>query len=136
MATTFRCTIVTPAAAVFDGELTYASFPAWDGQHGMMAGQSPMLTRLNVGACHLDLAGGQTKWFLLDGGFAQVQGSTLTILTESATPADEITAAETDKALLAIRERVGKPGENMEDVEHEQALAYARRAVAQQAGAR
>jgi F-type H+-transporting ATPase subunit epsilon len=121
-------------AAVFDGELTYASFPAWDGQHGMMAGQSPMLTRLNVGACRLDLVDGQTKWFLLDGGFAQVQGSTLTILTESATPADEITAAETEQALLSVRERIGKPGETMEEVEHDQALAYARRAVAQGSG--
>ena len=38
MAKTFRCSIVTPVASIFEGELTYASIPAWDGQLGMMPG--------------------------------------------------------------------------------------------------
>lgn len=136
MARTFRCTIVTPSASVFDGELTYASFPAWDGQHGMLPGQSPLLTRLGVGPCHLDLAEGGTRWFLLDGGFAQVQGSTLTLLTESATPAEAIDQSSIDAEFAAIRDRVGATGTDTEKLEHDQALAYARKTVAQHAKAR
>ena len=58
MAKTFRCSIVTPVEMVFDDEVIYASFPAWDGQQGMMAGQSPLLTRLGTGPLRLDFAAG------------------------------------------------------------------------------
>ena len=44
MAKTFHCSIVTPAAATFDGDVAYATFPSWDGQYGMLAGMAPLLT--------------------------------------------------------------------------------------------
>ena len=32
MATSFKCTIVTPSESLFDDEVTYVTLPAWDGQ--------------------------------------------------------------------------------------------------------
>ncbi|MEM7227875.1 MAG: ATP synthase F1 subunit epsilon [Planctomycetota bacterium] len=136
MANTFRCTIVTPDDAVFDGELSYASFPAWDGQHGMIGGQSPLLTRLGVGACRLDRADGGREWFLVAGGFAQVQGTTLTILTESAVASDELSIDEANTELTAANNRVGKTGEDIHDVVHAQQVAMAKKQVAAIAGQR
>ncbi len=68
MATTFRCSIVTPTEAVFDDEVTYASFPAWDGQQGVMTGQSPLLSRLGYGSLRLDFPEGGSRWYFIDGG--------------------------------------------------------------------
>ena len=84
MASTFRCTIVTPSESVFDEEVSYVSLPAWDGQIGVMFGRSPLLTRMGIGAMRVDLGGGESRDYWVDGGFAQVGDSVLTILTEHA----------------------------------------------------
>ena len=126
MAKTFRCTIVTPSAAVFDEQVTYASFPAWDGQQGVMTGQSPLLTRLGVGSLRLDLASGGSKWFLLDGGFGQVQSDTLTLLTEGAIPAEKVSLEEGQAELAEANARVTAATEDRKKVEHDQQLALAK----------
>jgi F-type H+-transporting ATPase subunit epsilon len=127
---TIRCTIVTPEKAVFDEDVSYVSFPAWDGQHGMMAGTSPLLTRLGVGTARIDLADGNSVSYLLDGGFAQVEPKALTLLTEAAWLADEVSTDTADADLRAANERVTKPGEDRTKVEHDQQLAMAKRALA------
>jgi F-type H+-transporting ATPase subunit epsilon len=133
---TFRCTIVTPTAALFDDEVTYASFPAWDGQQGVMTGQSPLLTRLGIGSLRVDLSQGGTKWFLLDGGFAQVHNDVLTLLTEGATPAENISLQEAQAQLAEANARIAQHGEDRKKVEHDQQLALAKAALARSAPSR
>ena len=77
----FECTIMTPSGPAFEGEATYVSFPAWDGQYGVMAGMAPMLGKLGEGALTIDTASGRTN-LSLRGGFAHMQGGKLTLLTE------------------------------------------------------
>lgn len=149
MAKTFRCSIVTPEEAVFDGEVVYASFPAWDGQRGMMAGQSPLLTRLGFGSLRLDFPppDGGSRWFLIEGGFAQVQsgvnagggnggGGSLTLLTEGAIPAERLSEQEANAELAEANARVAKPGEDMERVQRDQQRAMAKRTLARAAAGR
>jgi F-type H+-transporting ATPase subunit epsilon len=136
VAKTFRCTIVTPAAAVFDDQVTYASFPSWDGQQGVLTGQSPLLTKRGVGSLRLDLASGGRKWFLVDGGFGQVQGDVLTLLTEGAIPAQNVSLVEGQAQLAEANARVLQPGEDRKKVEHDQHLALAKIAMARTASQR
>ena len=96
---TFRCTIVTPSEAVFNEEVSYASIPSWDGQLGVMNGQSPLLTRLGIGAMHVDRDGGERTTYWIDGGFAQVQRDKLTILTERACMPDALVASDAETEL-------------------------------------
>jgi F-type H+-transporting ATPase subunit epsilon len=130
MASTLRCTIVTPEKAVFDEDVSYVSFPAWDGQHGMMAGQSPLLTRLGIGTARIDRPGGESVRYLIDGGFAQVEPNALTLLTEQAIEAGMLAVEAANTDLASANERVTKPGEDREKVEHDQQLALAKRALA------
>ncbi len=138
MAKTFRCSIVTPVASVFEGELTYASVPAWDGQFGMMQGASPMLTRLGAGSLRLDFPppDGGSRWFLVDGGFAQVQGDSITLLTEAAIPAETLSLQEAEAELAEANARVTKPGEDRAKVERDQQRAMAKAALARESGKR
>ena len=126
MSTTFRCSIVTPTAAVFEGDVTYASFPAWDGQEGMMKGKSPRLTRLGVGSLRLDQESGQSRWYVLDGGFAQVQPDQLTLLTEHAWTADDISLEDAEAELAEANARVTTAGEDREKVTIDQQRAMAK----------
>lgn len=128
MAKTFKCSIVTPVASVFEGELTYASVPAWDGQFGMMPGESPVLTRLGVGSLRLDFPPPDegSRWYLIDGGFAQVHDDQLTLLTEAAIPAETLSLTEAEAELAEANARVTQPGEDRAKVERQQQRAMAK----------
>ena len=129
MAKTFRCTIVTPTESILDDEVTYANFPAWDGQHGVIAGESPLLTRLGIGSLRLDFPEGGSRWFLIEDGFAQVQENTLTLLADSATAAERITRQEAQSELAEANARVTEPGEDREQVERDQKRAMVKKTL-------
>jgi F-type H+-transporting ATPase subunit epsilon len=84
---------VTPTESMLDDDVLYASIPAWDGQMGIMWHQSPMLTKLGIGSLRLDFPEGGSRWYLIEEGFAQMQNDVLTLLAQSATPAEKITIA-------------------------------------------
>ncbi len=85
MAKPFHCTVVTPEAEAYDGEVTYANLPAHDGQQGVMAGRAPMVVALGTGRLDLTLDNGSHTKFDLQGGFAQMVDNKLTLLSEKAT---------------------------------------------------
>lgn len=130
VAKSFRCTIVTPSAAILDDEVTYVSFPAWDGQMGMMPGRSPLLTRLGVGTLRLDFVEGGSRWFLVDSGFAQVQGGNLTLLTERAMPSEQVSMQSAEAELAEANARASAGGRDMQKIEHAQQLALAKKSIA------
>ena len=95
----FQCTVVTPEQQVLDEQVTQAIVPAHDGQVGILTDRAPLLVKLGVGELRLDLAGGQTRTFLIDGGVAQMKDNRLTIITDDAIPAAEINAEEARAAV-------------------------------------
>ncbi len=104
---TFRCQLVTPSAKLLDDEVSYANVPAWDGLFGVLPGRAPLLAQLGLGELTVtfpDTTGkGGERSYVIDGGFVKMAGNTLTILAETAVPAEELT--ETDaKAELAEAE--------------------------------
>jgi F-type H+-transporting ATPase subunit epsilon len=88
----FRCVIVTPEQQVLDESLTQAILPAHDGLVGVLTDRAPLLVKLGQGPLRVDLAGGRTEHFYVEGGIAQMKENRLTILTNEATPASEIDA--------------------------------------------
>ena len=96
----FQCTIVTPEQQALEATVEQAILPAHDGLIGILTDRAPLLVKLGVGPLRVDLAGGQQRFFLVDGGVAQMKDNNLTVLTTLATPASEI-KAETAKAEYA-----------------------------------
>ena len=86
----FQCTVVTPEQQAFDGSVTQAIVPAHDGLIGILTDRAPLLVKLGTGPLRLDLAGGQKRFFFVDGGVAQMKDNRLTIVSGEATPAEEI----------------------------------------------
>ncbi len=105
MANTFRCRLVTPAASLLDSEVTYASIPAWDGLMGFLPGRAPILARLGTGELSLTTADKAERSFFVDGGFVQMNGQTLTVLAERATPKDQLNTAEIQAELKSLEAR-------------------------------
>jgi F-type H+-transporting ATPase subunit epsilon len=134
MAKSFQCKIVTPAEAAFAGDVDYVTFPAWDGQMGVMHGQSPVLTRLGIGPMRMDLPGGESRSYLIEGGFAQIQGRVLTVLTERATSSEDVTDEGVEEEIAEANTRAVTGSETSAEgrrtVEAAQQRARARRAFA------
>ncbi|MEY3026906.1 MAG: synthase epsilon chain, sodium ion specific [Planctomycetota bacterium] len=126
------CNIVTPTESVLESEATYVEFPAWDGQKGVAGGAAPFLVRLGQGPLRVEKASGGTDLFLLDGGFAQMNAGTLTILADAVTPATALNAAEAEKELAKVNSESLAQGtlDARDAAEHRQRLAYARVALA------
>src|SRR5665213_3792491 len=89
----FQCTIVTPEQQALDESVQQVIIPAHDGLIGILTGRAPLLVRLAMGPLRVDLAGGQQRHFLVDGGVAQMKDHKLTVLTTLAKPASELDAA-------------------------------------------
>ncbi len=120
----FQCTVVTPEQQVLDETITQAILPAHDGQIGILTGRSPILVKLGAGPLRVDVQGGASRTFFVDGGIAQMKGGQLTVLTDEATPAAEIDA-ETAKAELAeATARI--PTDEKSKTDRERALRRAR----------
>ena len=88
----FQCQLVTPEQQVLDESLTQAIIPAADGSLGILTHRAPLLAKLGTGRLRLDLASGQSREFLIEGGVAQMKDNRLTILTPVAKAADETDA--------------------------------------------
>jgi len=95
---TFRCTVITPNEQVLDKEVTAAVLPAWDGQIGLLKHRAPLLVKLGFGTLRLD-SDGLSEQLFVGGGFAQMKGDQLTVLTDEAMPASQINAVDAQAAL-------------------------------------
>lgn len=121
----FQCVLVTPEQQLLDETVTQAILPAHDGLIGIMTDRAPLLVKLGVGPLRLDLAGGQTRHYLVDGGVAQMKDNRLTILSTSATPASAIDAESARAAYAEATARRALDEKSMEAKEHQLARARA-----------
>ena len=130
-----RCNVVTPTESVLESEASYIEFPAWDGQKGVAPGAAPFLVRLGQGRLRIEKPAGGADTFLVDGGFAQMNGGTLTILADGVTNSTAINLADAEKELANASSEGLKSGslDARNAAEHRQRLAYARVALARSA---
>jgi F-type H+-transporting ATPase subunit epsilon len=103
----FQCSVVTPEQVVIECEATFVALPAHDGEMGVLAQRAAMLTRLDVGPLRIETAAGEHEGFFIDGGFAEMVGNRLTILTESAARTEELERDQAEALLEQSREMEG-----------------------------
>jgi len=103
-------------------------FPLFDGQVGVLPGRAPLVGRLGIGELKVDTSAGSTDRYFIDGGFVQIKGSVVTLLTDRAMPVDEIDAAQAQGDLAAALAEVPTSEEGI-TAKH-QAVERARRMTA------
>ena len=86
----FRCTVVTPQEQVLDEEVTYVSIPAHDGQVGLAHLRAELLVKLGHDSMRIEDTKGNSRLYLIGGGFAQMADNKLTVLTGEAKPANQM----------------------------------------------
>lgn len=96
----FRCRLITPEARVLDEQVSYVQLPLHDGQAGILPMRAALMAKLGLGELRIDFAKGGARSFLVEDGFAQMAGDTLTLLAEKAIPVESL-SEESAKAELA-----------------------------------
>lgn len=91
---TFQVSVVTPEGAVLEQQARSATFPAYDGEMGILPNHAPLLAKLGIGVLRVVAATGETHRLYVDGGFAQVADNKVSLLTEQACALDELEAAK------------------------------------------
>jgi F-type H+-transporting ATPase subunit epsilon len=76
-----RVTVISPEAAVFDGEADAVVVPAFDGELGILPNHAPLMTTLGSGVLTVRV-GDHTTRFRVQGGFLQVVQNSVRILAE------------------------------------------------------
>ena len=79
-----RVTVISPEAAMFDGEADAVTAPAFDGQVGILPKHAPFMTLLGEGSLKVR-HGGTTKSFRVKGGFLQVVADRVRVVAEQVT---------------------------------------------------
>ena len=99
-----KCVVVTPETTILEAEGDSVVFPAIDGEVGVLPKRMPMVARLGHGELRVksgELLTQQMHRLFVSGGFAQVAGDVVTVLTGAALTADEIDVAQVQKHLAA-----------------------------------
>jgi F-type H+-transporting ATPase subunit epsilon len=102
---TLQCVVVTPERAVLDEPVDFVALPLYDGELGVLPGRAPLIGRLGYGELRTR-AGSTTRRFFVDGGFAQVRGNVVTVLTPRALRAEDI---DPRAAARALQEALATP---------------------------
>ena len=126
----FQCTVVTPEEQVLDETVTQAILPAHDGQIGILTGRAPILVKLGAGPLRVDVQGGQSRTFFVDGGIAQMTGDKLTVLTDEATPAAEIDLESAKAEFAEATARIPTDEKTRKDRDRAMRRARAKQALA------
>ena len=99
-ATELRLVLVTPEKTLIDQPVRSLRFPLFDGQIGVLPGRAPLVGRLGAGELKFETPAGSERFFI-DGGFVQIKGSIVTLLTSRAMPVGAIDGAKAEQELEA-----------------------------------
>jgi F-type H+-transporting ATPase subunit epsilon len=75
--------VISPEALLFEGQADSVVAPAFDGEVGILTGHAPMMTLLGKGTLRVG-SGGGSRSFSIEGGFLQVAGDAVRVVTEKA----------------------------------------------------
>ncbi len=101
-----RLTVITPERQVLAVDTTSVVFAAHDGEVGILRDRAPLMCELGIGQLRYE-AGGPTRRMFIDGGFAQVYENAVTVLTQRAVPAENVTAEMVAAAQQAVQQFKG-----------------------------
>lgn len=92
MADTLNFSLVSPARELFSGAVDQVDIPGTEGNLGILPGHAPLMAAIRTGVMTVYGQGTTTRYFV-QGGFADVTPSGLTVLAERAEVLSEVDRA-------------------------------------------
>ncbi len=117
--------VVTPQKSVVSEEAEIVVAPGSEGEFGVLKGHTTFLTSLKMGTLRYKDANGKERVLFINGGFAEVLPTQVTILAESAERRMHIDVARAQKAKERAEQRLANRTADLDIVRAEAALRRA-----------
>ena len=101
MADTLQFSLVSPERELYSGDVDQVDIPGTEGNLGIMPDHSPLMAAIRTGTITVYENGAETKFFV-QGGFADVTPSGLTVLAERAVAMNALDKAEIEAQIAAV----------------------------------
>ncbi|AIZ80005.1 F0F1 ATP synthase subunit epsilon [Actinobacillus equuli subsp. equuli] len=90
MASQFELSIVSAEKEIFNGDVVSVRVTGIDGELGVYAGHTPLLTSIKPGMVKYTLEDGKEEFIYVSGGFLEVQPTIVTVLADIAIRGEEL----------------------------------------------
>jgi len=109
MAGTLTLRVITPERVALDRSVASVRLPALDGSMGVLPRHAPMIAALDAGLLrYREQPGGPEQVLFVSGGFAEVRGETLRVVSEAGEKPAEIDLERAREAEKRARERLAQ----------------------------
>lgn len=102
MADTMQFDLVSPERSLASLQVREVQIPGADGDMTAMPDHSPVITTLRPGILRVEGPEGSAE-YLVSGGFAEINGESLSVLAEKAMPVGEVTREDLDAMVAEAR---------------------------------
>jgi F-type H+-transporting ATPase subunit epsilon len=117
------CIVVTPEQTVREAPADFVAVTLFDGEIGIGPGHTPLIGRLGCGEMRIR-HGNEVERFYIEGGFVEVAGNVVSLLTKRAIPAGKIDENAAAQQMETARNQAASTPELM--AAREQAVAQGR----------
>ena len=125
---TLQCRVVSAREQIYDGEITMLIASGSEGEIGVLAGHTPMITLLKPGSMRLQTPDGNEEVIYVSGGVLEIQPKLVTVLADTAARAHDLDEAK----IVEARKKAEQMLANQTDsVQTNAALASLAESVAQ-----
>ena len=107
-----ECIVVTPEETVLQTPAQFVALPLFDGEIGIAPGRAPLIGRLGHGEMRIR-EGTKTLRYYVDGGFVEVNGDVVSVLTNRAVKAEDLDPEVAEAELEAARKKPANTTELM-----------------------
>ena len=119
MAEPMQVEVVSADKVIWSGESTNVIAKTTDGEIGILPGHAPVLAVLQPSAVVIFCEDGRKREVVaVDGGFVSVAQGRVSILSEYARLADELTVAEAERELAEAQQRLDSGDGSEDDRKH------------------
>lgn len=108
MATQFELNIVSTERKIFSGNVISVRVTGIEGELGVYAGHTPLLTSIKPGMVKYTLSDGKEEFIYVSGGFLEVQPTVVTVLADVAIRGDELDKQRILNAKRKVEETLTK----------------------------
>ncbi len=120
--------LVSPERLLLSEEVEMVVVPGADGDFGVLAGHSPLISTVRPGVIHIFEGNSVKSRIFVAGGFAEVTGERCTVLAEEAIALEDIDRAAVEQDLQNANEDIRDAGDNAAEREAAEARAASARA--------
>ncbi|AMW16767.1 F0F1 ATP synthase subunit epsilon [Glaesserella parasuis] len=109
--TSFELTVVSAERKIFEGQVTSVRVSGVDGELGVYAGHTPLLTAIKPGMVKFTLEDNKEEFIYVSGGFLEVQPTVVTVLADVAIRGEELDEQRILAAKRKAEETMSKTNE-------------------------